>query len=395
MKKILLLISLTVILLTIILISNSNKTPNFVNKNLVDVEKYCNKHKINLDVEKVYDDNIEENKVISQELLDKKNLKIVLSLGENKVELYKKYQVNELGNVPIMMYHGIQNITDNKYTGGNIDVSGYQRTAKAFKEDLEFYYQNNYRMIRLADYVNGIIDVELGYSPIILTFDDGLSNNIKVLGRDDSGKLIIDPNSAVGILEDFKNKYPDYNITATFFISGNLFNQSEYNEEILLWLLEHNYDIGNHTTTHTSLAGTTKEQTIKEVGAQYEKLEHIIGNRYVKIVALPFGEPYSKNHQNFSYILECTYNNKSYKTESLLRVGWESELSPFHKNFDKTYLKRIRAYDNNGTDFDIKYNFNILNKTRYISDGNKDTIVVNEKDKDLISPNTNLKIITY
>ena len=395
MKKILLLISLTVILLTIILISNSNKTPNFVNKNLVDVEKYCNKHKINLDVEKVYDDNIEENKVISQELLDKKNLKIVLSLGENKVELYKKYQVNELGNVPIMMYHGIQNITDNKYTGGNIDVSGYQRTAKAFKEDLEFYYQNNYRMIRLADYVNGIIDVELGYSPIILTFDDGLSNNIKVLGRDDSGKLIIDPNSAVGILEDFKNKYPDYNITATFFISGNLFNQSEYNEEILLWLLEHNYDIGNHTTTHTSLAGTTKEQTIKEVGAQYEKLEHIIGNRYVKIVALPFGEPYSKNHQNFSYILECTYNNKSYKTESLLRVGWESELSPFHKNFDKTYLKRIRAYDNNGTDFDIKYNFNILNKTRYISDGNKDTIVVNEKDKNLISPNTNLKIITY
>lgn len=395
MKKILLLISLTVILLTIILISNFNKTPNFVNKNLVDVEKYCNKHKINLDVEKVYDDNIEENKVISQELLDKKNLKIVLSLGENKVELYKKYQVNELGNVPIMMYHGIQNITDNKYTGGNIDVSGYQRTAKAFKEDLEFYYQNNYRMIRLADYVNGIIDVELGYSPIILTFDDGLSNNIKVLGRDDSGKLIIDPNSAVGILEDFKNKYPDYNITATFFISGNLFNQSEYNEEILLWLLEHNYDIGNHTTTHTSLAGTTKEQTIKEVGAQYEKLEHIIGNRYVKIVALPFGEPYSKNHQNFSYILECTYNNKSYKTESLLRVGWESELSPFHKNFDKTYLKRIRAYDNNGTDFDIKYNFNILNKTRYISDGNKDTIVVNEKDKNLISPNTNLKIITY
>ena len=66
----------------------------------------------------------------------------------------------------------------------------------------------------------------------VITFDDGLSNNIKVLGRDDSGKLIIDPNSAVGILEEFKNKYPDYNITATFFINSNLFNQSEYNEEI-------------------------------------------------------------------------------------------------------------------------------------------------------------------
>lgn len=396
MKKILLLLFLTTGIVLILLFSfKDDEIPSFVNKNLVEVEEYCNKYKINLEVEKTYDVNVEENKVINQEFLDDNTLKITLSLGKNKSELYEKFQVNELGNVPIMMYHGIQNITDNKYTGGNIDIAGYQRTAKAFKEDLEFYYQNNYRMIRLIDYVNGIIDVKLGYSPIILTFDDGLSNNIKVLGRDDSNKLIIDPNSAVGILEEFKNKYPDYNITATFFINSNLFNQSEYNEEILLWLIEHNYDIGNHTTTHTSLAGTTKEQTIKEIGKQYEKLEHIIGNKYVPIVALPFGEPYSKTHQNFQYILEGTYNNKSYKTESLLRVGWEGELSPFHKNFDKTYLKRIRAYDNNGADFDIKYNFNILDKTKYISDGNKDTIVVKDKDKDLISPNNNLEIITY
>ena len=37
----------------------------------------------------------------------------------------------------------------------------------------------------------------------------------------------------------------------------------------------------------------------------------------------------------------------------------------------------------------------MLNKTKYISDGNKDTIVVKDKDKDLISPNNNLEIITY
>ena len=44
---------------------------------------------------------------------------------------YAKANVNELGNVPIMMYHGIQNMSnaDTAYTGGNIDVDGYQRTA--------------------------------------------------------------------------------------------------------------------------------------------------------------------------------------------------------------------------------------------------------------------------
>lgn len=71
-------------------------------------------------------------------------------------------------------------------------------------------------MIRLNDYINGIVDVELGKSPIVLTFDDGLENNIKVTGLDSDGNIIIDPNSAVGILEEFKKKYPDFNVTATF-----------------------------------------------------------------------------------------------------------------------------------------------------------------------------------
>ena len=30
-------------------------------------------------------------------------------------------------------------------------------------------------------------------------------------------------------------------------------------------------------------------------------------------------------------------SNIKYITESTLRVGWDSELSPFHKDFDKTF----------------------------------------------------------
>ena len=51
----------------------------------------------------------------------------------------------------------------------NVDVDGYQRTAEAFRQDLQFYYDNGYRMIRLNDYINGNIDVEAGKSPICLT----------------------------------------------------------------------------------------------------------------------------------------------------------------------------------------------------------------------------------
>ena len=113
-------------------------------------------------------------------------------------EDYKKNNVNELGDVPIMMYHGIHNKknSETNYINGNVDKDGYQRTSEAFSNDLEFYYQNGYRMIRLTDYVDGEFDVELGKSPIILTFDDGLSNNILVNGIDKDGNLIIYENCA-------------------------------------------------------------------------------------------------------------------------------------------------------------------------------------------------------
>ena len=190
---------------------------------------------------------------------------------EQKKELttqdYIDNNVDELGEVPIMMYHGIHNKknSDTDYTGGNVDRDGYQRTAEAFRNDLDFYYKSGYRMIRLTDFVDGNIDVELGKSPIILTFDDGLENNIKVTGLDKKGEIIIDPNSAVGILEEYKKKYPDFNVTATFFVNGGLFGQEEYNEKILKWMVKHGYDIGNHTYSHVDFTKVDAERSKKKL----------------------------------------------------------------------------------------------------------------------------------
>lgn len=294
------------------------------------------------------------------------------------VQDYENNNVDELGEVPIMMYHGIhnKNNSDTQYTGGNVDKDGYQRTAESFRNDLQFYYNEGYRMIRLTDYIDGNIDVELGKSPIILTFDDGLSNNIKVTGLDEKGNIVIDPNSAVGILESFKKKYPDYNVTATFFINGGLFEQEEYNEKILKWLVDNGYDIGNHTYNHVNFSNVDSIKSQEEVGRIYEMLDNIIPGKYVNIVALPFGSPYSLNHDNMKYIFNTNYNGKNYETKSTLRVGWKAESSPFSSDFNPKFLKRIRAYDNNGEEFDIEMNFNLLKNTRYVSDGNIDNVVI-------------------
>ena len=328
---------------------------------------------------------------------------------ENKKEVYQEKRkeltiqdyidnnVDELGEVPIMMYHGIHNKknSDTDYTGGNVDRDGYQRTAEAFRNDLEFYYKSGYRMIRLTDFVDGNIDVELGKSPIILTFDDGLENNIKVTGLDKKGEIIIDPNSAVGILEEYKKKYPDFNVTATFFVNGGLFGQEEYNEKILKWMVKHGYDIGNHTYNHVDFTKIGIDKTIEEIGSIYSILDKIIPGKYVNIVALPFGSPYKYDHPNMEYILKGEYNGKKYNTKAALRVGWKSESSPFDKEFSSNFLKRIRAYDNEGKEFDIEMNFKLLENNKYISDGDKETIVIKRENEQNLVNEKNRKVIMY
>lgn len=399
-KNILVVFAVLVIVIVLIpFLSNSDTDRkdelimDFSKMNLLEIQNYGDKNQMEVVVDYQYHDTILKDMVIESSLSNNKIL-VTISKGKLDENVYREYKVNELGRVPIMMYHGIIDTTETKYVGGNVDKDGYNRTVDAFRNDLEFYYQNGYRMIRLTDYVNGRIDVELGYSPVILTFDDGNKNNFNVLGRNSDGSLQINPNCAVGILESFKKKYPDFNVTATFFVMNGLFNQSEYNEEIMKWLVNNGYDIGSHTTNHADFTTIGINKTQEVVGKMYEKLDGILGDKYVKIIALPYGSPYKKTHDNYPYIIKGEYNNYSYETEALLRVGWESEVSPFNKSFDKYFLKRCRAYDNNGKEFDIEMVFKNLEKNRYISDGRVDAIVIKESAKDNLKENLE-NVIVY
>ena len=379
--------------------TKTNKMIDLSNKSIDEIKEYAIKNELNLEIDYEFSD-IEKDKIISQSIeadsnINKNdNLKIIISKGIDYDTLYKENKVNELGNIPIMMYHGIVNKLDEDtpYTGGNVDKDGYHRTTESFIKDLEFYYNEGYRMIRLEDYVKGVIDVPLGKSPIVLTFDDGLENSIKVTGVDDNG-IIIDPNCAVGILESFKKKYPDYNVTATFFVNGTLFRQPKYNEQILNWLVDNGYDIGNHSYNHADFTKISESKSEEEIGKLYNLLDKYIKDKYINIVALPFGSPYKKSHNNFKHIINSSYENVVYNTISTLQVGWEANYSPFSSNFDESFIKRIRAYDNNGTNFDITHNFNRLKNNKYISDGDKNKIVVPAGSE--VNNKFNLEVIYY
>ena len=171
--KLIIVVLIIILFLVIIKLIIGNKTNkkiemiNVVGKNINEVNDLLNGYEMDINTTYKYDRNYDKDIVINQSidegkvLNDNDKLELIVSLGRFDKEKLKSDKINELGKVPIMMYHGIKNLmdSDTKYTGGNVDKDGYTRTVESFRKDLEMYYSKGYRMIKLSDYINGKIEL--------------------------------------------------------------------------------------------------------------------------------------------------------------------------------------------------------------------------------------------
>ncbi|MBN2899492.1 MAG: polysaccharide deacetylase family protein, partial [Clostridia bacterium] len=187
-------------------------------------------------------------------------------------------QPNEIGEVMVVMYHSLGESN-----------SAYVRTTESFRADLERLYAMGFRAISLEDYVNNNITTPAGYTPVVLTFDDGHSSNFTV--NEENGELVTDPDCVVGILEAFYEAHPDFGLEATFFLNGGTpFKQKEYVAYKLNYIVEKGMDLGNHSTGHEHLPQLNAAQIQKTLGGNIQAIEGIVPGYEVKTLALPFGE---------------------------------------------------------------------------------------------------------
>ena len=274
---------------------------------------------------------------------------------------------NELGDIMILMYHGIGE-----------EETDWQRTPENFRKDLEYMYQNKYQMISLNDYAKGEIKTKAGHTPIILTFDDGRQNNFNYI--EENGKVVIDPDCAVGILEEFKNKYPDFNVTASFFLGTNIFGQSKYSKDKLNFLVDNGYDVGNHTYSHEKLELLNGEEIQSEIGSVNEIINSYVPDYKVETLALPHGSNPKTEYLN--YIIEGEYKGIKYENTAVLDVGWRPSFSPFDNLIDFQSLYRVTAseikVDNCGI-YDYFKQFEEGTREKFISDGNPDVVTIPKK----------------
>lgn len=255
---------------------------------------------------------------------------------------------NELGVVPVLMYHQLVSEPE----------SEYDQTPAKFRAELERLHRENYRPVTTAAYISGAIDLPAGTHPVVLTFDD---STLSQLAFTADGKVA--PDTAVGILEQFRAEYPDFAPTATFYVNNQPFGADP---RALSWLAAHGYEIGAHTATHANLG------QLDGVGVQRELADNVRAivsatPGPVRTMALPLGIAPTDR----TLATAGSWDGTNYSFEAVLLVGAEPAPSQYGE-LDATAVPRIRS-GATPVDFDSTYWLDRLAanpEQRYTSDGN-------------------------
>ena len=282
---------------------------------------------------------------------------------------------NEVGQVMILEYHLI----------GEPEAD-WKRTAPNFRKDLEMLYENGYYPISMSNYVDGKINVPAGKTPFVMTFDDSSQGQFRYLKQGD--KLVIDPQCAIGMMEQFKKEHPDFPMTATFYLLPaikpglRLFGQEEYIKQKLEYLVKNGYELGNHSYWHQNLGKTDDAGVQKQLSLAVKAIQSYIPGYNIRSLALPLGV-HPKNQ-----VLEHdgAYQETKYHHDSVLLVGSGPAPSPFAAKFNPYKLERIQAGD---TGWGPKAYVKMFQKNpqlRYVSDGNSQTVTVPKSMQEKLNP---------
>ncbi len=265
-------------------------------------------------------------------------------------------QPNELGKVMVLMYHEVGDREDT-----------WARQKDNFVRDMETLYAEGYRPVNLNDLLTGVIDIPAGTTPFILTFDDGTSGQFRLIESD--GELVVDPDSAVGILLDMNKKYPDFGLAGTFYIYYPLpFRQKDYIAQKLEMLVSLGFEIGNHTYGHENLANVSRDEGVRALARHVKTTADYVPGYVVNTLALPYGA----RPREDAHLYSGEWEGTSYTNDAILLVGANPAHSPFDARFNSGRLPRIRADETELYRW-LAY-FKSNPDQRYISDGDPTTV---------------------
>lgn len=312
--------------------------------------------------------------------------------------------VNELGAIPVLMYHA--------FTTDRSVNDEWTRNIDDFRGDLQWLYDHDFYVISVHDLLNDTISAPLGKHPVVLTFDDASARQFLFM-QDATGTLVPDPQSAVGVMEEFFAKHPDFGHTAHFaVVPNNCFSKKDmpfntWHEDCSLklqWLVDHGYEVGNHTWTHENLRLVDGEEVARQVGMAAQFIDERvsgIGNMSTTLT-LPFGEHPNSGTDGASYLANGVWwEGEEWIINAMFEVSGGPTYSPASSWWDPMSITRF-----NTDQASLDMWFGIFERGEvplYTSDGNPESVAIpdplpeslqNELDPDLIE-NSGKTLVVY
>jgi peptidoglycan/xylan/chitin deacetylase (PgdA/CDA1 family) len=272
----------------------------------------------------------------------------------------------EVGQIMIIMYHGLVETEAEEET--------YQRSVENFKNDLQTFYDRGFRLISMKDWLDNNIMTPAGRTPLILTFDDGKASAFSLEDRDGALRPVKD--CAVDIMTQFSEQHPDFGNTAMFFINKNPFKGDGSIAERFKYLLDHGYELGNHTMNHTQMSKLDAAQIQEEIGGIDKLIKENAPGYEPFAFSYPFGERPLKDLRG--YVQNGVWEGNIYHYEIAVREGQSGPPSAVNRTgFDTTNVPRVRGSSNQETDmgWTLKQ-YETDPELRYVSDGIPDRIAV-------------------
>ncbi|HEU0165184.1 MAG TPA: polysaccharide deacetylase family protein, partial [Thermomicrobiales bacterium] len=266
----------------------------------------------------------------------------------------QKYQPDELGLVPVPMYHAFVKDDESKDTGGGGDsLDEWTRTLSEFRSDLQWYYDHDFYVVPMRDYVENDMKVPAGKHPMVLTFDDASTRQAMWI-KNKKGQIVADPDSALGVMEDFYAKHPDFGRGGYFAVLiFNCFNNPDGPPEMadcatkLNWLIDHGYEVGNHTWGHQDLTDITDDEFLYQVGKPILWFRQNIEDKgdMSEVLTLPYGAyPDRAETQQWDYLVNgFDYHGERVDLEGILQVNGGPALSPSSDKFDRYGIARFNT----------------------------------------------------
>jgi hypothetical protein len=279
---------------------------------------------------------------------------------------------NHMGRIPVLEYHVI----------GGTQNALYTRTVASFKADLEDVYKRGYRPITIAQMLDkNFADVPNGMSPVVFVFDDASPEQFSYV-QGANGQLTFDPNSAIGIWEDFMKTHPGWKNRGTFcMLNGadaghNFFGDAparkykgtqkkEWRFQKVKWLADNGFELCDHTVWHMKLSQFPDAAVQQQISANMVAIDSAVPGYKVRTMALPYGL-WPKNKQlawEGTWTDPKTGQAHPYHFDAVLEVSGGPTLSPYDPKFDPHHITRIEAIAN-----DIHNVLDQLdkNKTRFV-----------------------------